>query len=213
MFTIDLLKGEGVPAKSRPEGIAVAAVTLAVPVILAIAMLGFYLSDRIGISIQKQDVVKYEAMTSKLADAVGLQESLEKEKNAISSSLSEVSSSIGRHTQWSPVLTTVVENMPDSMVLTSLEVKQRFVKRQVPKKDDPDTMVQISVPQRTLRISVSGRPQHNCGRAVREFRDHLHLSTVLGPKLENITVGEDVDELKGQDVVSYQIDCIFKPGL
>ena len=213
MFTIDLLKGQGIPAKSRPEGIAIAAATLAVPVIIAIVMFGLYLRNKIIISIKKQAIVNYETRIDELSDAVELQKSFEYEKNAISSCLSEVLTSIGGHTQWSPVLATLVKNMPDSVVLTDLEVKQGSVKRKVPKKDDPTKMIDISVPVRTLQIKVCGSPQSDCDKAVRDFRERLRSSTLLGPKLENIRVSQRLGTLEGRDVVSYQIECIFKPGL
>lgn len=213
MFTIDLLKGQGIPAKSRPEGIAIAAAALAVPVIIAIVMFGLYLRNKIIISIQKQEIANYETRIDKLSDAVELQKSFEYEKNAISSCLSEVSTSIGRHTQWSPVLATLVKNMPDSVVLTDLEVKQGSVKRKVPKKDDPKKMIEISVPVRTLQINVCGSPQSNCDKAVRDFRERLRSSAFLGPKLENIRVSQRFGTLQSRDVVFYQIDCVFKPEL
>ena len=213
MFTIDLLKGKAVPPKSRPEGIAIAAITFAVPVIIAIVMFSFYLSNIINISIQKREVVRYKKKIDQLSDALKMQKSFEKEKNVISSCLTEASSSITRHTQWSPVLMTLVENIPDSVVLTSLEVKQRSVKRKVPKKDDPKKMTNISVPVRTLHISVCGRPQTNCDEAVRDFGGRLRSSALLGPKLEDIKVSQGFDILQNQDVVSYKIDCVFKPGL
>ncbi len=103
--------------------------------------------------------------------------------------------------------------MPDSVVLTDLEVKLGSVKRKVPKKDDPKIMIDISVPVRTLQINVCGSPQSNCDKAVRGFRERLRSSTLLGPKLENIRVSQRFGTLQEQDVVSYQIDCIFKPGL
>ncbi len=213
MFTIDLLKGQGLPAKSRPEGIAIASAALAVPVIIAIVMFGLYLRNKIIISIQKQEIANYETRIDKLSDAVELQKSFENEKNAISNCLSEVLTSIGGHTQWSPVLTTLVKNMPDSVVLTDLEVKQGSVKRKVPKKDDPTKMIDISVPVRTLQINVCGSPQFDCDKAVRDFRERLRSSTLLGPKLENIRVSQRFGTFQNRDVVSYQIDCIFKPGL
>jgi Tfp pilus assembly protein PilN len=213
MFTIDLLKGQGIPAKSRPEGIAIAAATLAVPVIIAIVMFGLYLRNKIIISVQKQAIANYETKIGGLSDAVELQKSFENEKNAISGCLSEASTSLGRHTQWSPVLATLVKNMPDSVVMTELEVKQSSVKRKVPKKDDPEKMIDISVPVRTLRIKVCGSPQSDCDKAVRDFRERLRSSTLLGPKLENIRVSQRLGTLESREVVSYQIECIFKPGL
>jgi len=213
MFTIDLLKGEGIPIKSRPEGTAVAATTFAVPILVAVVILGFYLSDKFVISVKKQEIVNYEKHINTLSDAVKLQKSFEEEKNNINGSLTEVSSSIGRYTQWSPVLATVVKNMPDSMILTRIEVKQHSVKRKVPKKDDPEKMVDISVPVKTLQMSVSGRPQADNDKAVKDFKDRLRSSASLASKLEDIRVSQKSDTLEGQDVVSYEIDCIFKPEL
>ena len=66
MFTIDLLKGQGIPVKSRPETIAIAAVAFAVPVIIAIVILGYYLHSGIILSIQKQGVVIYETRIANL---------------------------------------------------------------------------------------------------------------------------------------------------
>lgn len=213
MFTIDLLKGEGIPLKSRPEGIAIGALAFGVPIIVGIAMFGFYLSNSVAMSIQRQDITKYTEKTNKLSKAVKLQESLEKEKAAISSSLTEVASSVGRHTQWSPVLATLVRNMPDSMVLTKLGVKQRPVKKRIRSKEDPNKKVTISIPARTLQMNVSLSRQIDYDKAVKDFRDRLFYSSFLAPKLENIRVSQGFDTLEGQDVVSYTLDCIFKPGL
>jgi Tfp pilus assembly protein PilN len=148
-----------------------------------------------------------------LSEAAELQKSFEREKNAINGCLSDVSSAIGKHTQWSDILVTMVKNMPDSMVLTNLEAKERSVKRKVPQKGDPGKMVSISVPVRTLQMSISGSSRYDCDKAVRDFRDRLRFSTLLGPKLEDIRVSQKSDTLDGRDVISYEIDCIFKPQL
>jgi Tfp pilus assembly protein PilN len=213
MFTIDLLKGHGVPLRSGPGGIAIAAVTVAIPIIVAITMFGLYLHNRIIMSVQQSEIVRWQAKIAKLSDAVELHESLEKEKVVYADCLSEVKSSIERYTQWSPVLATLVESMPGSVVLTDLEVRQHFIKREVPQKDNPKRMIDIDVPVRTLRMSVRGRPQYNCDNAVRDFQHRLRSSDVLGPRLENITVSQESDTLEGREIVSYEIDCVFKAGL
>lgn len=213
MFTIDLLKGRGIPAKSRPRNIAVVAVAVVVPVIIAIAMFGFFLHNRIIISIKKNTIGNYETRISGLSDAIEMQKSFEEEKSIYCNCLSEVSSSLARHTQWSPVLVTLVENMPDSVMLTALDVKQRLTRMKVRQKDDPAKMIDVFVPVRTLQMTVAGRPQCNCDEAIRDFSELLRSSSLLGPKLENIRISQGLSKIKDQEVVSYQIDCIFKPGL
>ncbi len=209
MFTIDLLNGEGVPVKSRPAGIVVAVVTFAVPVIMAIVMLSFYLSDRILISVQNQSLSKCEAEIDKLSEAMELQELFEREKENVSHCLSEVASSIRRHMQWSRVLVTIAKNIPKSIVITKLNVKESFVRRKVARKDDPKKKVDVMIPMRILEMTVIGKPYCNNDTAVRKFKDRLRFSDVLGPKLKDITVAKE----EAEAIVSYEMSCIFKEGI
>ena len=213
MFTIDLLKGQGVPIRSGPEGIAVVVVTLVVPVVVAIVMLGCYLHSSIVMSIQKQDILNYETKIEELGDAVQLQKSFEQEKSQINNCLSEVASSIGSHTQWSPIVAAVVRNMPDSMCMTKLKVEQRFVKKQVPSEENPLMMVEITVPAKTLQIGVCAVQHSNSSVVIRDFRDSLRTSLLLQPELENIRVSQKAGKLDDKEVVSYEINCDFKVGL
>lgn len=213
MFKIDLLKGQGLPLKSSPGGIAIVAVTIAIPLFILIMMFGFHVNDKTYMSIREQEIVRCQSGINKLSDAVKLQESLEKEKVLYGACLAEVKSSIGKYVQWSPVLVTLVENMPNSVMLTELEVRQDSVRRKVPKPDNPQEMIEGSVPINILRMSISGGPQYDCNKEVRDFQDRLQSSAFLGPKLENIVVSRESETLKGQDVASYEIDCVFKPRL
>ncbi|MFH1719579.1 MAG: hypothetical protein ABIF19_19685 [Planctomycetota bacterium] len=212
MFTIDLLNGQAIPLKSKPGGLAILVVTAAIPVTFAMGMFSFYLHNNITASVEAKEIARYEEEIDKLSDVVKMQAALKREKAAYIDCLTEVKSSITSHTQWSPVLTTLIENMPNSVVLTSLEVEHDSVKKKVPKEDDPKKMVEISVPVRTLRLKVSGGPQRNCDEAVKEFMDRLSSSEFLAPRLEKIGVSQESEKIEGQDVVSYEISCVFKPG-
>ena len=98
-------------------------------------------------------------------------------------------------------------------MLTALELKTRSVKKKVPQKGDSKQMVDVAVPSRTLKMNVSGNSRDNHDKAVRDFADHLRFSNLLGPRLEEIRVSQEGGKLRGEDVVSYGIDCLFKLGL
>ncbi len=213
MFEIDLLQGQGVPIKSSPKNIAAAAIAFALPAIVSIVMFSAYLKNSIAMSIQKNQIANYETKIEELSDTLKLQKSFEQEKDAIKTSLDEAESALARHTQWSPILVELVKNMPDSVILTKLEVKQHFTKRKVPKKDDPEKTVDISVPIRTLRIILNADPQTNSDEAVKNFRNNILASAVIGPKLEDLRISQEVETFLGKEVVSYEIDCILKPQL
>jgi Tfp pilus assembly protein PilN len=213
MFTIDLLKGQAIPLKRKPGSLAVVAITVVIPVIAAMGIISFYRHNKIVVSMKQQEITKCQAEIDLLSDAVELHRQLEKKKIAYSSCLAEVKSSIKRHTQWSPVLTTLMENIPDSVVLTSLELEHNFVRTKVPKKDDPKKTEEIDVPVRTLRLSVDSGHQTSSDEAIRDFQNGLRNSAFLGPKLDNIRVSKKSETLEGQNVVSYEMSCLFKPGM
>jgi Tfp pilus assembly protein PilN len=210
MFEIDLLKGKGVPEKSGPERIVVAAVTCAVPVVVAVIFTGSYLSGKIAVSVQKQEIGNYQAKIEKLSDALETQRWFEKEMSEVHNCLSEVAGAVDKHAQWSGVLVAVAENMPAAMVLTKLEVKQDSVRKQVPRKDNPKQLMEVSIPVRTLQMSVTGNPTYNCDKAVRDFRERLHTCPALSSKLEDIIVSQKFDKVKGEEIILYDIDCVFK---
>jgi hypothetical protein len=218
MFAIDLLKGQGRPARTKPQGVAIFVATFAVPMLVAILMAGYYYRNKVVISIYKQSVAGYVTQTEHLSDALKLKGAREREKSAISGCLADVADSIGRHTQWSPVLVAIVQNLPDSVVMNSMEVRQSSMKqRPVVKtgleKDNKDKQAEASVTVRTLNLRVSGNPSYDCDREIKAFRERLRASNVLGPRLEDVViVSQGHDTLDGREVVAYDIDCIFKPG-
>jgi Tfp pilus assembly protein PilN len=212
MFTIDLLKGQAIPLKGKPGSLAIIVISIAIPVTVAAGILSFYQRNKIVVSVKEQEIAKCQAEIEKLSDAIELKRALEKKKTDYSSCLSEVKSSIKRYTQWSPVLTTIMENIPESVTLSSLSVEHNSVKKKVPKEDNPQKMVEVDVLVRTLRLSVVGNNQDNNDEAVRDFRDRLRDSEFLGPRLENIGVSQKSETRNGRDIVSYEISCVLKAG-
>jgi len=212
-FTIDLLKGQGLPLRSSPAGIAVTVICAALPIVIAIVTAGLYMHNKISISQRKNEIKVLAKKVDELSDTVERQKALEKEKIHYAVCLSEVKSSIGKFSQWSPVLTVLVENMPSSVVLTELEVEQDIVKKKVPDKENPKTTTDIETFVTTMRVTVSNISQSNSDEAVKEFRDYLCSSAFLGPRLEKVAVSKESGYLEGQNVVNYLIDCVFKAEL
>ena len=212
MFTIDLLKGEGRPVRTKPQGVAIFVATFAVPVLVALIMAGFYVRNNVVICVHTQNINSLDNQIKRLSDAIKFKESNEKEKASINGCLTDIASALKRHTQWSSTLMTLIENLPDSVVVSSLDVKRSFIKRKATdasgKKNNPNVAV------RTLRIKVSGNPSSNCDLEVGDFRDRLMASADLGAKLDDVVIASQGHEvIDGYDAVTYDIDCIFKPGM
>jgi len=221
MFTIDLLKGQGRPVRTRPKGIAIFVATFVVPILVAILMASYYYSNKVVISIHKQNISNFNAQIERLADALKIKESWQRDKINLNSCLSDVASSIKTHTQWSPILVSLVQNLPDSAVLNGLEVKQTSIIKKptvsvsaIAGKDNKDKTADTSVTVRTLRMRLCGNPNSDFDREIKAFRDRLLASDSIGTKLEDVVIASQTnDTMDGRNIVSYDIDCIFKPGI
>lgn len=222
MYKIDLLKGQGVPVRSRPEGIAVTAVGIIVPILVGLVIFSIYFYGRVIVSVRDGEIKNYQNKIAGKADVIGAQKLIEQEKASINKSLGEVSSNLNKHKQATPILVEIVSSMPNSMVLDRLSMDQKLVKVKVnskPKddkknKDDKKAKVEIkSLPPRTLEIVLTGNSKSDCEASVKDFSHKLRYSKLFGDKIEDIKITQELGSLDGQDAVSYIINCVFKPGL
>ena len=198
MFTIDLLKGRGIPARSRPEDIVAAAVAMAMPVVVTILLFGFFISNKVMISIRQQELANCTRQADGLTEAVALQSSFKAERAQIASCMTEAATAITRHMQWSNILVALVKNMPDPLVLTRLSVSERSARIKVADQKDPNRKVDIFVPTRTLNVSLGGSSESASDRAVRDFRDRLRLAKAMAHKIEDIPVSHEVGTEDGR---------------
>jgi Tfp pilus assembly protein PilN len=216
MFTIDLLKGQGRPVRTKPQGVAIFVATFAIPAVVALVLAGYYTRTSVVISVQKQNINSLDLQIKRLSDAIKYKTGCEKEKASIANCITDVASSIQRHTQWSGTLMSLLENLPDSVIISSIEIQYTYTKKKAAagSAEKTDKKKDSSVIVRVLKIKVSGNPSYNCDLEVRAFRDRLKASKELGPKLEDVIIASQGHEnYDGRDVVTYDIECIFKPGM
>ncbi len=211
MYAIDLLKGEGIPIRSRPGGVAFACLVIAVPLILGITMASIYIEHRVAASVQMQQLGRLRQAIATLEPALETKRTLVERRTEGMDLLGDVKTALTRHAQWSPLLETVVDNLPENLVLTKLQARRNMVQHRVPAKNDPEMEIDISVPVRALDIGVCGQDEYTAANAVRSFQDRLRSSPVLQPYLDALTVSQESGTLDGQDVVSYELSCVMKP--
>jgi len=213
MYTIDLLEGRGLPIRSRLERIAFTCLLILVPLIVGLVLVGVYRDRQIVDAIQGQQLKRIEAMLTTLSDALERRRSLEEQAAATAGLVTDIKANVALRTQWSPALATVVESLPDALILTELEGGQEFISKNIPSKVNAAATVNVRIPVRTLGIGVCGRSGDASFSAVRQLQDRLRSSAVLGPQLDAVAVSQEAGTLEGKDVVHYELRCTFKPDM
>ncbi|UCD49033.1 MAG: hypothetical protein JSW27_16040 [Phycisphaerales bacterium] len=211
MYKVDLLKGEGLPIRSRPGGTAFACLVIAVPMIVGTTMVSVYIEHRVAASVQQEQLARLRRAITALAPALQEERTLQEHRALGIDFLGNVKTALDRRMQWSPIVVTVVENLPETLILTKVETYQSLAQRRVPSPGDPGRTISVSVPVRSLEIGVCGEDGYAASHAVRNFQDRLRSSPVLEPWLDAVTVSQEAQTLDGQAVVSYELNCVFKP--
>jgi Tfp pilus assembly protein PilN len=212
MYTIDLLRGHGIPIKNRRGGVFVIAATVAVPLLIAMVMYTQYLLNKIDSSRMEISIADMKKKIVQMKDKVEALSGLEKQEATIRACIAELPSAITSKVQWSPILKLVVENMPRTTQLSKLNVSLVMVSKQVPDKTDPKRLVNVPYSARTLQISLFEYSKFDNGQDMHDFVRTLRSSSLLANKVDDIRiVKQERDAVSGVDVTRYDIDCIFKP--
>jgi len=209
MHTIDLLRGEGVPAKATAGTVAIVIVTVLVPLLVVAAIVDRYMHNRETILIQQQAIAHNQTTIDELAGAVAWKEAKIKEQGVVTMKLSEVASCVDGYIQWTPVLLALVENMPRDMIMSRVAAQSRVDKQRVPSDNDPNNMVNVSITKRTLAVDVRGTGERDYGRVVETYTASLKKSPVLGPRLQDISVSQKRGSAE-EETATWTMNLIFK---
>ena len=211
MHTIDLLRGQGIPAKTTLGSAAMVVVMIVVPILAAAGMVDRYMQNGTDIGIKQQGIAIEEATIEKFADAVKFKKSLDRQQSAVNDKLSEVSSCLGEHIQWSPILKTLADYMPAQMVISGLR-GEIISGRPKASGNVSNRQSKVSVTQRKLVLDISGSGQSNYSSLVESYKNRLKSSPALRTKLDDILVGQNRGVARDIYTVSYTMTFMFKSG-
>lgn len=210
MLTIDLLKGQGIPARTRPAGASLLAIVIAVPVVVTIVTLGNYVRGGVMLRNQRHLLITIQTDIFKLANSVKYKQDAERQIDDMNACFVEVDEAILQQIQWSPILQVLAENMPASLVLSSLSIKSEIESKEVSQRKDPSKRMSVPVSKRILYISLYGRRTRGSDEAVLKLLSTLNTSSVLRERADNIRLIAQATDRR-RNVMNYVIECVFKP--
>lgn len=216
MFTIDFLKEQGLPDKSRP--IKTGVITIIASVLLVgFCLLGIqYFKNKIVLASKQKELVKSEAMLLNNSGGKNRQSQTKRDLGVYVQCKNEIAASIGRYTQWTPILREFSVKMPASLLLDELSVIRTIKKKKINSILDPKKKVDYEIIHRTIKSNVCDFAPQDEGAAVEKYLDKLRGSTSLKGILGKTYIaesndGEFEDEVgKKFPVKNYVINCLLK---
>lgn len=211
MFTIDLLKGRNLPEKGGWREMAIAYAAMSILIVCAIVVSRGYFTNKKTMIEQEQIVNAYELRLKEMQGDKALADSIVSDSRSIRASLVDVGSALRRQVQWSDMLLAINDSLVDSLNINKLDVTVRKVQRAVPQKGDPNKKINISVPARTLVVSLFSHVGGNGDEAIRKFQKKLLKTEPFKKYVREIVIAlREPDTIDGREVIRYELNCIFK---
>lgn len=210
MYKIDLLKGHGLPVRSNFILAATAGFLFCVPALMLILMATTFAQSKIEIQINNRVLSIYENGFEKLKKRITQEEVLLERQKNLNDSLIEVKDVLERNLQWSNILKLVEQKLPPLLIVEKMEIKVRTKQKTVPQREDPEKKIKISVPVRTLTISLQGPTTSNTDKAVKQFQQALSSPSETTKGFRDVLIASRKPSKKGNAVSTcYEMNCSF----
>ncbi|OHB58267.1 MAG: hypothetical protein A2Y07_04000 [Planctomycetes bacterium GWF2_50_10] len=211
MYTIDLLKGQGIPIKNRRGGLMLVLATFAVPLVVAGVLYGFYVKGTTEVMLLEGSIQDRSDKIAALASAVDAKKKMEAKCSAMKNCLGDIAAHMNTNECWSDIIKTVVDNIPKEMVASNVEIKINSFARPEADKANSSVMKNVEYIARTLKISLLGDPKRSGIDAVRGFVASLDQDAMLSARIEDVRiVGQEEQTADKYSRMRYDIECVFK---
>ncbi len=210
MYQIDMLKGSQSPDNNLLD-ILFTGVAFVIPIALAFVISIGYFNGRASISAQNDKLGDYEFQLREMEQAKGRIDAVVSKNQRISASLADVGDVLLRHTQWTDILLAISDNLPDSLRVNKLNVLRRMVTKTVDQRYGSKKKINISVPARTLVVSLYSVGGDGDDAAVRKLQKSLVEAKAFTDRVKDVVIAlRKPDVIEGADVVRYELNCIMK---
>lgn len=210
MFTIDLLKGAGLPKKSRPLVVAMAMVPLLIPLMGTVVLAACWQHNQTLMQTQQKIIDDNQLKINASADDLAYYTQANTKLFTLRQQLEDVELGLRYRIQVSDILKTLTESLPDNLVLNRLDLS-----RMDQQKKETDKLTgnvrQTLVIHRKLRVEVGGISQDQIDASADEYVQKLRSCERLKDRVESIQiVARNNGSMDGHPCAFYEIECVLK---
>ncbi|NLH17356.1 MAG: hypothetical protein GX455_12330 [Phycisphaerae bacterium] len=212
MFTIDLLKGTGVPIKNSPGTVALKVLPFVLPLLVAVYLFGSFEYNRTVVAMEISGIQKMNDKLTEYSAEIQQARQWTSATEQTRKNLAEVKRGLGRHLQWSPILQTLVEQLPDTIALKELKLSRSTTRKKVTEGKESNKLVNKTIIHRILSVQVFGESSWETDEAVQQYLSRLGKAPAIHQRLKDIRiVSQQTDEANGKPITIHTIECEFQP--
>ena len=211
MYTIDLLKGQALPARADLKMLALMTVAFSILIFAAVFMIGSYLYNQTVVMTQNRALERYEGRFQGLKAVFEERQTLGDKRKNLGSCLGEVADTLRYETQWSEFFDAINSHLPKDLIVDLIEVRVSQNRIKVEKRSDPKKKMAIAVPARSVTLSLYCRTNCDGDQMVRDFRQKILETESFTRNIKSVEItSRQPDMIDNKEVINYKLNCILK---
>ena len=207
MFAIDLLKGQGRPAKSSPARTLLKAVPFFIPVIAIAAWAASYHQDTAHIRLQKAMAEKNETVIEAARSDMKEYRELNGQIGEVKEMLKTVTRALNYRIQMTDILVELTRTLPEQVFLYEIDLQREAMIEKIEKEKNKEPQEQVVI-RRRLILTICGFDPARSDIGVREYVNKLKESDVLEDIFVDVKAASRRQGLVDRRPATYyEIEC------
>ena len=210
MFSIDLLKGKGLPQTFDVKTSVLKTVLILIPLLAITVFAASYQRDRAMLNNQQQTLKSNQQQIEQYTKDMAEYNRVNTQIKGMEKCLKDISKALSYRIQVSDVLVELVQSLPDSIFIYEIKL-DRNAQRIKDQQEDSAEVKQRLVVRRQMQLVVCGYDAEQSDAAVQDYVNKLEQSPLLSETFVEIKPSaRQQGEVDGRPAIYYEIDCVLQ---
>ena len=210
MFSIDLLKGKGLPQKLDVRKSALKAVPILIPLLAMGVFAASYQRNASMLRVQRQALAGNQRQIAQYTKDVMEYNKIDTQIKGLEKCLNDISKALSYRIQVSDLLTELVQALPESIFIYEMNMSRNAVNEKIQQENSAEVKQRLVV-RRQLKLVLCGYDPEKSDVAVQDYVSELEKSPLLtGLFVEMKPSARQQGEVDGRPAIYYEIDCVLR---
>jgi Tfp pilus assembly protein PilN len=210
MFSIDLLKGKGLPQKLDMKKSMLKAVPVLIPLLVMGVFAASYQRDKTALQNQRQTLVSNQQAIAQYANDVIEYDKMNTRIKGMEKCLNEISRALSYRIQVSDLLTELVQTLPESIFVYEIKMDRNAVYEKIQQENSAEVKQRLVV-RRQMKLVLCGYNADQSDAAVQDYVARLEQSPLVSGIFTEIKPSaRQQGEVDDRPAIYYEIDCTLR---
>ena len=210
MFSIDLLKGKGLPEKTDLKRSVLKVLPILIPVLAVTLFASAYQHNGASLRTQQQRLLSNQQQLSLYTEDVADYNKMNLKIKGMKKCLNDISKAMAYRVQVSEVFVELVQALPESIFVYEMKLDRNAAQKKIQQPDSGEVTQRLVV-RRKLNLVLCGYDAERSDAAVQEYVNTLKQSPLLTEIFTEIKPSaRQQGEVDARSAIYYEIDCVLR---